>query len=158
MRAPVREYETSDEAALRKCVIELQDVEREIYSKTAEGAAIAQPYIEYLVEICSANRGKIFVVEQNGRVAGYSAVQIWNNSEELHEEPYAYAYISDLVVLAACRGRGLGRALLQAAEYYAKHQGIDILRIGVLAGNKPVRRMYENYGFNEHKVVLEKGI
>lgn len=99
MRAPVREYETSDEAALRKCVIELQDVEREIYSKTAEGAAIAQPYIEYLVEICSANRGKIFVVEQNGRVAGYSAVQIWNNSEELHEEPYAYAYISDLVVL-----------------------------------------------------------
>lgn len=158
MPAPVRDYESRDEATLRECVIQLQDVEREIFARTAEGVAIAKPYIEYLVEVCSANRGKILVVEQDGRAVGYSAVQFWDNSEEVHEEPYEYAYISDLVVLDVYRGRGFGRALLHAAESYAKGQGIEILRIGVLAGNKSVRRMYERFGFDEHKVVFEKPI
>ena len=152
----IREYEPSDEEALRACVIQLQDVEREIYPKTADGAAIARPYIAYLVEICRANRGRILVVEQGGQVVGYSAVQIWDNSEEVHEEAYEYAYISDLVVLETHRGKGLGRALLDAAEAFAQGEGVDIVRIGVLAENKSVRRMYKNRGFGEHKVVLEK--
>jgi ribosomal protein S18 acetylase RimI-like enzyme len=154
--AVVREYEERDEAALRTCVIELQDAERAIFSKTADGASIAKPYIDHLVEVGGANRGKIFVVEHDGRVAGYTAVQIWSNCEEIHEEPYEFAYISDLVVLAICRGRGLGRALLEAAQEYAARQGVEILRIGVLAGNAPVRRMYGAFGFEEHKIVLEK--
>jgi len=154
--APVRGYEKSDEAALRKCVIELQDAERAIFAKTADGDAIAKPYVDYLVEVCRSNRGRILVVEQDGRVVGYSAVQVWDNSQEVHEESYEYAYISDLVILEAYRGRGLGRALLQAAESFAKSHGVEILRIGVLAGNTPVRRMYERFGFDEHKIVLEK--
>ena len=154
----IRVYKASDEEALRACVIQLQDIEREIFPKTADGAAIAKPYIEYRVEICRANRGRILVAEQCGQVVGYLAVQIWDNSGEVHEEPYDYAYISDLLVLETQRGKGLGRALLDAAESFAKGEGIDLLRIGVLAGNKSVRRMYKNCGFDEHKVVLEKSI
>jgi len=152
----IREYEPSDEEALRACVIQLQDVEREIYPRTADGAVIAKPYIAYLVEICRANRGRILVAERDGQVVGYSAVQIWDSSDEIHEEAYEYAYISDLVVLETHRGKGLGRALLDAAEAFAQGEGVDIVRIGVLAENKSVRRMYKNRGFGEHKVVLEK--
>jgi len=154
----VRDYEKRDEGALRECVIQLQDAEREIHPKTADGTKIAESYVEYLVDICSKNRGRILVVEQDGRVVGYTAIQIWDNSEEIHEDSYEFAYISDLVVLDVYRGRGFGRVLLEATESFAKQQGVKLLRIGVLAGNKPVRRMYENCGFDEHKIVLEKNI
>lgn len=66
-----------------------------------------------------------------------------------------FAYISDLAVLEECRGHGLGRGLLEAAVSFAKSKGTDLVRIGVLAENRPVRRMYEKSGFVEHKIVLE---
>jgi ribosomal protein S18 acetylase RimI-like enzyme len=152
----IRDYEPGDRAALRECVVQLQDAEREIEPRTADGDSIADTYIANLKNICSANKGKIFVAELDGRVVGYSAVQLWSNSDEVHEELYEYGYVSDLVVLDAFRRRGLGRALLEAAEAYTKRQHIDLVRIGVLAGNETVRRMYRSYGFREHKVVLEK--
>lgn len=155
---PVREFRDIDAAALRECVIQFQDAEREFFPKTADGDTIAETYIEYLVNVCRKQRGSILVYEENGMVAGYTAVQIWNNSEEIHEEPYEFAYVSDLIVLKAFRGRGLGRTLLEAAESFARNQGANLLRIGVLAQNQRARRMYEINGFVEHKVVLEKTI
>lgn len=157
LRMLIRDYESGDRAALRECVVQLQAAEREIDARTADGESIADAYIDYLNNICGANRGKILVAELHGQVVGYTAVQLWNNSEEVHEEPYEYGYVSDLIVLDAFRRRGLGRALLDAAQAYTRRQDIDLLRIGVLAGNKSVRRMYRGCGFREHKVVLEKG-
>lgn len=78
MRMLIRDYEPSDEAALRECVVQLQDAEREIYSKTADGDTIADSYIEYLKEICSADKGKILVAELGGagrRLLGCSALE-----------------------------------------------------------------------------------
>jgi GNAT superfamily N-acetyltransferase len=156
--ASVRDYKSSDEAALLECIIELQDIEREIFSRTAAGSVVAKPYLEHRVGICRVNRGKILVVEQDGCVVGFSAVQVWKNSEEVHEEPYEYAYISEVIVLEEYRGRGFGSALLKAAEQFAIHQGVRFLRIGALAGNKSARRVYASRGFDEHKVVFEKSI
>ena len=153
---PVREYQASDEEALRACVIQLQDVEREIFPKTADGRTVAKPYIDYLLAICRANRGRVLVAEQSGQVVGYSAYQIWDNAEEVHEEAYEFGYISDLIVLDTHRGKGFGRALLDAAQSLVKAEGIELVRIGVLAGNRSVRRLYANCGFDEHKIVFEK--
>lgn len=158
MGASVRDYKSGDEEALLDCVIELQDVERQMFSRTAAGSLVAKPYFEYLVGSCRANKGKILVVEQDGRVVGFSAVQIWNNSEQVHEEPYEYAYISEVIVLEGYRGHGYGSALLKAAEQFAIHRGVRFLRIGALAGNKLARSVYANRGFDEHKVVFEKSI
>ena len=158
MGASVRDYRSGDEAALLECVVELQDVERAIFPRTAAGSRVAKPFLDHLVDICSANRGKILVIEQDGRVVGFSAVQIWNNSEEVHEEPYEFAYISEVIVLEEYRGSGYGSALLKAAEQFGVHQGVKFLRIGALAGNKLARRLYASHGFDEHKVVFEKSI
>ena len=158
MGASVRDYEIHDEEALLECVIELQEVEREMFPRTAAGSRVAKPYLEKLVAICRDNRGKILVLEENGRVVGFSAVQIWDNSEEVHEEPYEYAYISDVVVLEGFRGSGYGGALLKAAEQFAKRQGVKFLRIGALSRNESARRMYASRGFEEHKIVFEKSI
>lgn len=153
---PVRDYRESDEEALRACVIQLQDAERNFFPKTADGHRVAKPYIDYLLTICRANRGRVLVAEHSGQVVGYSAYQIWDNAEEVHEEAYEFGYISDLVVLDTHRAKGFGRALLDAAQSGVKAEGIELVRIGVLAGNESVRRLYANCGFDEHKIVLEK--
>lgn len=136
----------------------MQNAEREFFFRTADGEAVANTNIVSLKEVCRANKGKVIVAEVDGQAVGYSAVQLWNNSEEVHEEAFEYGYISDLAVLDSHRGRGLGRALLAAAEAYVKAQHIDYLRIGVLAGNGRVRRMYQRYAFHEHKLVFEKRV
>jgi GNAT superfamily N-acetyltransferase len=59
-------------------------------------------------------------------------------------------------VLADVRGRGVGGALMEAAEAYALDQGARWLRIAVLAGNEGAWRLYKRHGFADRQVVLEK--
>ena len=60
--------------------------------------------------------------------------------------------------LASHRGRGLGRALLRAAEDYAASQGATEIRLGVLAKNDAARRLYRDYGFEEYVVGMSKSL
>ena len=79
-------------------------------------------------------------------------------SREVDEEEYDYAYVSDLVILADHRSRGLGRALLKRAEDHARSQGATLLRINVLAQNGVARGLYIRCGFDEHVVLLQKKV
>ena len=57
--------------------------------------------------------------------------------------------IHDLAVLAGQRGRGIGHALLAAAEADALAYGCCKLTLEVLEDNHPARRLYERFGFND---------
>ena len=79
-------------------------------------------------------------------------------SEALDEEPVEYAFISDLVVLPAYRGRGLGRALLQKAEEHAHLHGATTLKLEVLAKNEAALTLYKHHGFSTYQVLLVKSL
>jgi ribosomal-protein-alanine N-acetyltransferase len=72
------------------------------------------------------------------------------------DETQAYAYGSDLVVLPAYRRRGIGRALLERAEAYARGEGARVLRVGVLAKNEAAARLYRSLGFGDCTIQLNK--
>ncbi|MGI9342583.1 MAG: GNAT family N-acetyltransferase [Gammaproteobacteria bacterium] len=57
--------------------------------------------------------------------------------------------IHDLAVLPSQRGRGVGRALLAAAEDKARADGCCKLTLEVLDDNVGARRLYERYGFGD---------
>ncbi|HTQ36921.1 MAG TPA: GNAT family N-acetyltransferase [Steroidobacteraceae bacterium] len=57
--------------------------------------------------------------------------------------------IHDLAVLPAQRGRGIGRALLAAAEEFARATGCCKLTLEVQEDNLPARRLYEYCGFRD---------
>jgi ribosomal protein S18 acetylase RimI-like enzyme len=57
--------------------------------------------------------------------------------------------IHDLAVLRGQRGRGIGRALLAAAEEHARATGCCKLTLEVLEDNQPARRLYERCGFRD---------
>ena len=55
--------------------------------------------------------------------------------------------VADLAVLPTHRGRGIGHALLRAAEARARAQGCASLSLEVQDQNAPARRLYARFGF-----------
>jgi ribosomal protein S18 acetylase RimI-like enzyme len=57
--------------------------------------------------------------------------------------------IHDLAVLPGSRGRGIGQALLAAAESHARASGCCKLTLEVQDDNAPARGLYERFGFRD---------
>jgi ribosomal protein S18 acetylase RimI-like enzyme len=57
-------------------------------------------------------------------------------------------YLAELYVAPARRGRGLGRALMEAALREARNRGADTMEIGVDEPDLVARRLYESLGFS----------
>ena len=56
-------------------------------------------------------------------------------------------YLAELYVAPARRGKGLGRALMEAAMREARARGADTMDIGVDEPDLAARRLYESLGF-----------
>lgn len=154
----VREYEARDAAALEECFVELQESERALDPLLREGRGAAEEYLAHMFSRCAETEGKVFVAEAGGRVVGFVSVWAKIRSRAVEEVDYEYAYVSDLVVLGAHRGLGLGRGLLRRAEEHAAQRGARLLRIAVYATNVGARRLYEGLGFRERVVELSKSL
>ena len=153
----IRTIEPEDADALRKLVIELQVAEAHSNPYIVAGELMADDYVRQLFMGDPEVPGQGMVAGDDGQnVVGYVAVQPHVPQEEVHEIAYDYAYVSDIVVREHCRGQGVGRALLIAAENYARRQGASILRLGVLAGNQDARDLYASCGYAESEILLEK--
>lgn len=66
----------------------------------------------------------------------------------------SYAYLADIVVLEAFRGRGIGRQLLNAAKDWTRAQGLAYLELSVYAANHGARRLYESEGFASQMIEM----
>ena len=145
-----------DMDGLRHCFIELQDFERAFDSRMPGGADIADECVARILDRCKREDGQVFVAEVDGVIAGYVSAFSRIRSEALHDGDFEYALIGDLVVLEAYRKRGLGKALLSAAEDFVKERGAKWLRIGVVSGNRRAINLYESMGYENNYTELEK--
>lgn len=155
----IRRYDPSTDArAVRAAFAELQEAERALDPFMPPGDAIADAYLEKLFAECGQADGALYVAVDGatGAVAGYVAVLGEVESFEPDDDPAPYAYLSDLVVLAAYRGRGVAGALAGAAERHAREHGMTRIRLQVLAANDAARRLYERVGYRDHIVQMEK--
>jgi ribosomal protein S18 acetylase RimI-like enzyme len=141
---------------LRVCIVALQDFERGLEGTLPRGEEMADAQLEFLMERCSTNAGQIFVAEIDDAVVGFVGVLTRVPPETPDEDVRPYAYVSDPLVLAPYRHRGLGRALLEHAVAFARSAGATSVRIGVLANNAAARKLYESLGFTDRNVQLVK--
>jgi len=154
----IRDYDPArDRAAVRACFAELQDVERGLEPVLPEGHAVADAYLDFMFARCAEWDGAVFVAEEDGAVVGFICVWARVPPDDPSERRFS-AHVSDLVVLPAWRGRGIGRALIARGEAYARARGAERLRIGVLAKNEGARRLYAATGFHEVYVLLAKAL
>ena len=65
--------------------------------------------------------------------------------------------IHDMAVAPGHRGRGIGRALIQAIEAEALRRGACKITLEVLSGNGDARRLYAACGFADYQLDPEAG-
>jgi len=152
----IRPYRADDFDACRICVAELQDVGRAIDPRLRLGDSMAEAYLEQMQARCQKFSGAILVADHGGGVVGFVMVLARVPFESLDEPPGSGAWIAELVVRSGFRGKGIGRALLQAGERYAWDAGATELRIGVMSENRRARELYLEEGFKPYSEVLAK--
>ena len=83
----------------------------------------------------------VFVAEDEGEIVGRLSVARDPHSASRH--------VADLglMVAASHRRRGIGRALLEQAEAWARSAGVVKLELHVFPWNEPAIRLYEGFGF-----------
>ena len=70
----------------------------------------------------------------------------------------AVAFIYDIEIDEAYRGRGYGRAALEALEPLARSLGFDAIGLHVFGDNDVARGLYRSAGFVETDVTMRKSI
>jgi len=65
-------------------------------------------------------------------------------------------YLEDVFVVPECRNRGIGTALLEAAERAAAEHGDTAVTLAVSTGNSGARRLYERLGYVDTGVPVHR--
>ena len=87
--------------------------------------------------------GAVWLAEVGGEAVGYLAVT-WGFSLEYHGRD---AYIDELYVAPAHRGRGIGREALELADAACRSRGIRALHLEVERANVRAEALYRQAGF-----------
>ena len=67
-----------------------------------------------------------------------------------------HGHVSDIVVMSEAEGRGVGQALMAAAETWARDLGYRLLSLHVFDGNARARSFYERLGYGPDILKLIK--
>jgi ribosomal protein S18 acetylase RimI-like enzyme len=155
----IRIAETQDRPDLIKLMELLQDVESEFHPNRLSGAQIGNGHLAYLEEIVKKQDGQIYVAQSNESIIGFVVCFVEELDEgDLHiiEGERKYGYVSDLYVLARARERGVGAALMKAAENWFMSLKLEVVRVGLLCSNEKAAKFYGKAGYQPYEIVYEK--
>ena len=111
----------------------------------------AQGWITKSIEQ-DGTKTRVFVAEdEHGERLGFATV-----SHDTHFTGEGQAYIGELVTNEAAEGRGVGKALAQACEHWAREQGYRILSLATGAANERALGFYRHMGYQDEDVTLVK--
>lgn len=83
----------------------------------------------------------------DGEPAGYLIHRAQHREQRVYTHASAALLVDQLGVAAAARGRGVGRALMRAAEELAVAQQLSAVVLDVRAFNETARAFYEALGY-----------
>ena len=109
---------------------------------------------EWLTESINQHNQKTMVLiaeDEQGLPLGFATV-----SHSTHFTGQRQAYIGELATSEAVEGRGVGSALVEACEQWAREQGYTIITLTTGAGNTRALRFYDHLGFRKEDITLTK--
>ena len=142
---------------VERFVGDIQTHERARVPELRPAAEIAADYARWLVAEVAARDG-VLLLAWDGDVA-VGLVAAWPSHDDdplLAPAHRDHGYVSDLAVAATHRRRGIGRALLAAAEAAMRERGCRQMRVCSKASNVEALGTYAAAGFAPYEVILWK--
>lgn len=115
---------------------------------------VAKQAYKRLMAFCRERFGTItLIAESDGNRAGFLTL-LTDVPEEATQTPQAF--IAYLAVAEEQRGRGAGRALVQAAIRESERRGLPNICLMVSADNATAQMLYESEHFLEERILMTK--
>lgn len=92
-------------------------------------------------DVAAAHAVGVFVCQLEEQVVGYITTRVDRESK--------IGWIPNTAVLPAFQGRGIGKALMQAALEFFRRQGMECAKIETLEQNEIGSKFYPGMGFQE---------
>jgi ribosomal protein S18 acetylase RimI-like enzyme len=109
----------------------------------------------FLADVANSNYSFLFVAVTGERTVGFISGELRQGSPTFL--PKTWASVDDVFVEPEHRNRGMGQALLQSVQAWARERNADGISLQVAAANTRGRKFYDDLGFREVSVyqVLE---
>ncbi len=134
----------------------MQDYEAAFEPDRRRDANFAIEHWRDLQHRCAEKHGIMLIAEDAGKAAGWAFA--YDERAELFvvEPERRHGFLAELYVMPQARGKGLGRALIEGCEAWAKERGHKLLTVGVLAKNPTAIRAYEGAGFAPYGITMRR--
>lgn len=119
-------------------------------------AQVAEDYFAALMKRVAGQEGHTFIAEADAQPVGWAIFLIDHNYVYVVEEQRTFGYIAELFVREDARGRGIGRALIEACEGEGRRRGLKLMMIGVLPANARAAATYAKAGYAPYALELRK--
>ena len=101
-------------------------------------------------ELLASRENVVLLARLGPEPAGYVYAEIIRRPETSLRYAHAMIYLHHISVAAACRERGVGRALVEAVRKVGAEQGISTLALDVWSFNEPARRFFRRCGLTPY--------
>lgn len=102
----------------------------------------------------SISTDSIILVAENIQGERLGFISITNSTDYFTHAPQCY--ISAIATTEEAQGKGVGHALMDAAENWARSRSYTILSLEVFAQNERARSLYKQLGYKEETLKLIK--
>lgn len=124
---------------LAQCV----DLLDELFRLERDFAPDARRQMRGLSLLLENDSARVLVADDDGEVVGMLSVQRLVSTAE----GGSVGLVEDVVVPAVRRGQGIGRALMDAAEEWARRENLSRLQLLAERGNQPAQAFYQRLGW-----------
>lgn len=104
----------------------------------------------YILDLIDDEDVGLFVVEIEGRLAGFVKVMVVESPAIPIAVPRRYAVVDNLAVRQELQRSGIGRALMQAASRWAVARGATSMELNVYEFNTAAVAFYQALGYETH--------
>lgn len=143
----IRDATRDDQEALTHLLAEINNQHAEALPVIYQHIVPSIETENYVCRIIDSEELGLSVAEQAGQVVGFVVFQESQAPETPVHVLRRWALVSLIVVSRALRSQGIGTALIQHVQEWAKSRGIDTVELQVAEFNTAAIAWYESLGF-----------
>jgi GNAT superfamily N-acetyltransferase len=146
----------ADEPAILSFIDGLQDYEAAFEPDRRRDPDFTVEHWREVQHRCAEKHGIMLIAENEGRAVGWAFAHDQNAELFVVAPDRHLGSLAELYVVPEARGKGLGRALIEGCEAWARDRGHKLLTVGVLAGNGRAIRSYEGAGYSAYGITMRR--